>query len=255
MSDTEAVNSGPIPVPVEWSDVAAASEEAQKRDDERDESEVDFVEDTLTIELTDADILQMATENAGRTKERADLEARLDAEKLVVKGTKGQIDAIARTIDECSIAMGNRRMTVTKEWKVVAIFENNSEQWFDPDTGRLVRTKALSAERRQQELFPTAKTVSEALDVLRNPGDGTKVSHGWGGDLKPVGGSGDDVAPSSGPSELPDSTTNLTGDPDATDPFDDDTEIDALEIIDAAATASPSAGSPPPSTPSRRGRR
>lgn len=215
MSETTEVTTtaaSPIAPPVDWQEVAAASAEAQKPDEE-----IDHVEAMLTVDLTEADIVKMAEDNAGRLRERDDLETRLDKEKEVVKGTKSEIDSLGRKIDECSKSMGRRSTDVLKKWKVITIFATNTERWIDPDSGRVVKENAIPAARRQQDLFANV-----------SPGDDADYDDGGESEESSASEESSDASTDSDRDPL-ESTTNLVGDPDETE-----IEIDASTMLEAA---------------------
>lgn len=235
--EAPATNDDEEPKPT-WSDVAAASAAAETVDEE-----VDFIEDKISVQLTDAEILSRDRANGQRLAERTQLETDLETKRAEAKAIKTEIDELQAELDSCIKETSSGRALVTKRWRVVSDFRLHEERWHDPDDGRLVDTRALPTNRRQVSL-PFGNAAGSA--AVKSDDDTT-------GDADP---SSDDI-------DFDDSATDLDeGEGDSDDDRDstpiaavdpDDIEIDATEILEAAPPAP--IVSVPPSKPSRRGRK
>lgn len=230
-----------------WQDVAAASAQAQTPDEE-----VDFVEEKLSVELTDAEVLARGRMNKERLDERNHLEVNLETKRAEAKAIKTEIDELQKEIDQCTTEMGTKRALVTKNWRVVSDFRAHQERWYDPDDGRLVDTRAIPTNRRQVSLpfggadATNGSTSSSVTDDGEDEDDAVEFGDEDVSGSIPEPDFDDDRGP-----DAADSTTNLTG-----NPFDpEDVEIDATEILEAAATPAEPVASVPPSKPTRRGRK
>lgn len=217
----------PVLPPSEWADAIAASTEAQKPDP----LPFDTVEEVLTVKVTAVAKMKIADELAADDAEKKRLECELDALKEDVKAKKAEVDVVTKRMDERYEAIRNGVQKLKGEWRVVEHVETNTVRYHDIETGELMHERAMTADERQQELFSTDYSAAERGEA----DDASEPTGKADGDEDAV-------------SEPLDSTTNLTGDP-------DDTEIDAVELLETLETATPSGGSEAPTNPSRKKRK
>lgn len=246
--ESEPATAGPTPEAALWQNVIATSAEAQRRDEE-----VDFVEDKLSVKLTDFEILARGRMNAERTSQRKDLEKDLETKRAEAKAIKSEIDELQAEIDQCSTEIGTGRALVAKRWRVVTDWQLHEERWHDPDDGRLVRPPNPIPSNRKQVALPFAETTSgappSADDVeFDDEGDGDEdEDEGEEDDESPVLEDRLDRA-------IEEADTAASATPSDGDPADDDdVEIDGLAILEGAPPEP--VVSEPPAKPSRRARK
>lgn len=220
---------------VSWSEVAAASAEAQTADEE-----VDYVEEKLLVELSQAEVTAREIANGDRLAERTRLETELETKKAEAKAIKTEIDEVQAEIDEGIKETSSRRALVTKRWRVVSDFRTNTERWYDPSDGRLVNERAIPANRKQMPL-PFASSAGSDVSA-----DDAPASEDISFD------DSEDEDDHVDPVATDDCAVNLTDDPGLSDP---DTEIDATEILEAAPNLLDETPSEPTAKRTRKGRK
>jgi hypothetical protein len=240
-----------------WQDVAAASAEAQ-----RAEPEPEYVTDVLQVKITDSRLATIARENADDDLEKQQLESELETLKEEVKAKKGEIDAIEKRMSERHEAVRTGVQSLKGRWRVVEIFETNTLRYVDPETGLIVHERPMTASERQQDLFsqrsPTQAHAPAADDAFP---EATEASDAPANEKSAAS---DDSTEEAARAEADDDEGSELEEPldralaetePPGEPNDDDTEIDATEILEAATTQVEPQMSQPPSKPTRRGRR
>jgi len=124
-----------------WTDVAKASDAQPRR-----------VRDTLKVAITDLAKAKIADDNAADDLAKRQLEEELEGLKEDVKATKSKIDVIDTRMSERHEAVRTGVQSLTGEWLVTQIFEQNEVQYTDPATGLVVHTRAMTNLERQGEL-------------------------------------------------------------------------------------------------------
>lgn len=141
----EATSEQGLPAQTTWADVAAASAEAEASVREK-------LTDVIEVKLTDADLANIARENAADDEAKAALQAQLDDLKSEMKDKKTSISAIEQRVRDRNTAVRKGTQARKGEWLVESLFETNTVRYLDPRTEQVVHERPMSVSERQIEL-------------------------------------------------------------------------------------------------------
>jgi hypothetical protein len=152
----QAINTESNGTQTSWSDVIAASSEAQP------DVERETVEDAIDVTLTEQDLVRIARENAADDEDRLALVTELDDLKAVVKAKKSLIDAIDQRVRERNAAVRSGSQRRKGEWIMETHYRLGKVSYLDPVTMAVVSERALTMEERQTELPLDVKAAPDA---------------------------------------------------------------------------------------------
>lgn len=160
--------------PMTMADAAAQAAEHQAH-----QIEWDVSEETIDVKITGDVALDMLRANGADQAEKAQVDREIDADKAALKEKKAKSDAIAARLADRHRTGGKGVVSRREKWKIGRCFATNTAELFDPGTGQLVCTRALSVYERQTDL-PLGKTdptdVTMPADLLADAQKGDEPS-------------------------------------------------------------------------------
>lgn len=143
------------PKQTDWTDAIEASAKQPTRE---------TVEDVIEVKLTDSDLADIARENAADDHEKSLIKAEVDALKEELKDKKVAIEAIEQRIKDRNNSVRKGSVARKGEWIVLSLFEQNTVQYLDPKSERVVFERPMDSAERQVEL-----ALDAAIASVRKP--------------------------------------------------------------------------------------
>lgn len=159
--------------PATWGDVAEASDRQPTREE---------VEDVIEVRLTEADLADIARQNATDDEERASIQRAIDDLKGDLKDKKAELASVEARIRERHSNVRRGVQSKKGKWILEELFAANTVRYLDPKTEAVVLERAMTTGERQTELAldvvatAIANGAAKAADVEAASNDDASVT-------------------------------------------------------------------------------